>query len=456
MLLRDGGHSIIGGEYILQLVVLRFKLLEQSLSSRSRESILSPLCLKSYVQFRSGLEERLKSAKNDAEVAKATSEDVTTDEMKMGLKNFFENIRHERSADYISSRGILKKPTEKFPEYLNEMREGVAPMDGVASMKGVSLNRHMRCNSSNSDQKFTPGIPPDARWTKIDRRLVCPQALEEANERFEERLKSVIVLRVLTKAEIQKLVDRTTEIRDERTSEEFDEGSVAASEAGFGETDVIPDRFDELTADDDSDATDEISDRFDELGNRRGEDMAKARSLLENLPSRPSGSDPDSDGSDGSRKSPAKASNVVATSDSLEVQGHAIKKIVWSATETTEAEGLQRDQEAQIVPEEETAGETQRVKGKVKDYGSGGGPSITYWQALSESRLNLVLLTHALGLDICASMNHVLAKGNFSHGKLTSNGMYIMCTIGKSSNLWIVKSQVVIVKAITDSLAETK
>ena len=40
-----------------------------------------------------------------------------------------------------------------------------------------------------------------------------PEALEEAKERFEERLDCVIVLRVLTKEEIQKLADRTRELR---------------------------------------------------------------------------------------------------------------------------------------------------------------------------------------------------------------------------------------------------
>jgi hypothetical protein len=57
------------------------------------------------------------------------------------------------------------------------------------------------------------GIPTNARWTRIDRRLVNPKALEEAKERFEERLDCVIVLRVVTKDEIQKLAYRTQEIR---------------------------------------------------------------------------------------------------------------------------------------------------------------------------------------------------------------------------------------------------
>jgi hypothetical protein len=55
--------------------------------------------------------------------------------------------------------------------------------------------------------------PAPAHWTRIDRRLVNPQALEEFQEAFEERLDCVIVLRVLTKEEIQRFADRTSQIR---------------------------------------------------------------------------------------------------------------------------------------------------------------------------------------------------------------------------------------------------
>lgn len=92
-------------------------------------------------------------------------------------------------------KGILRKPTEKFPEDPEPIREGVAPHK--SQLKGKD-------------------IPPNARWTKIDRRLVNPQALEDAKERFEERLDCVIVLRVLTKEDIQKLADRTRKIREMR------------------------------------------------------------------------------------------------------------------------------------------------------------------------------------------------------------------------------------------------
>jgi hypothetical protein len=92
-------------------------------------------------------------------------------------------------------KGILRKPTAKFPEDPEPIREGVAPHKDA--LKGKD-------------------IPVGARWTRIDRRLVNPEALEQAKERFEERMDCVIVLRVLTKEEIQKLADRTKKIREGR------------------------------------------------------------------------------------------------------------------------------------------------------------------------------------------------------------------------------------------------
>jgi hypothetical protein len=92
-------------------------------------------------------------------------------------------------------RGILRRPTAKFPEDPEPIREGVAPHKDA--LKGKD-------------------IPVGARWTRIDRRLVNPEALEQAKERFEERMDCVIVLRVLTKEEIQKLADRTKKIRESR------------------------------------------------------------------------------------------------------------------------------------------------------------------------------------------------------------------------------------------------
>ena len=88
-------------------------------------------------------------------------------------------------------KGILRPPTQKFPEDPASIREGVAPLKDAGKK----------------------GIPPNARWTKIDRRLVNPEALELGNERYEERPDYVIILRVLSKEEIEKYAEVTEELR---------------------------------------------------------------------------------------------------------------------------------------------------------------------------------------------------------------------------------------------------
>jgi hypothetical protein len=68
---------------------------------------------------------------------------------------------------------------------------------------------------TDTDAKGGPtrGIPPGARRTKISRAMVNPEALEEANERYEERGDHIILLRVATRDEILALAERTKEIR---------------------------------------------------------------------------------------------------------------------------------------------------------------------------------------------------------------------------------------------------
>jgi hypothetical protein len=62
--------------------------------------------------------------------------------------------------------GPAKYTTEA--ENPNPVKDGVPPLDGKSE-----------------------DIPPGAKWTKIDRRLVNPQSLEEEGERFEEELDCV-------------------------------------------------------------------------------------------------------------------------------------------------------------------------------------------------------------------------------------------------------------------------
>lgn len=92
----------------------------------------------------------------------------------------------------VKPKGILKPSrTTPFPEDPNPTREGVAPLKDAGKQ----------------------GIPVGARWTKISRMLVNPEALERAHERFEERDEYVIVLRVLSREEIAKFAEKTQEIR---------------------------------------------------------------------------------------------------------------------------------------------------------------------------------------------------------------------------------------------------
>ncbi|PHH65544.1 hypothetical protein CDD80_1009 [Ophiocordyceps camponoti-rufipedis] len=89
-------------------------------------------------------------------------------------------------------KGILKQPSASFPEDTNPIREGVAP---------------------HKEDKKLKEAPPGARWTKINRDIVNPEALTVGKERFEVRDDFVIVLRVLSTEEIQAYAAATQVLR---------------------------------------------------------------------------------------------------------------------------------------------------------------------------------------------------------------------------------------------------
>lgn len=95
-------------------------------------------------------------------------------------------------ADQRPVKGILKQPTSQFPEDNHPIREGVAP---------------------HKDDKTKQDVPAGARWTKVNRRMVNPEALTIGKERFEVRDDFVIVLRVLSKEEIQAYATATAQLR---------------------------------------------------------------------------------------------------------------------------------------------------------------------------------------------------------------------------------------------------
>lgn len=91
-------------------------------------------------------------------------------------------------------KGILKTPSIRFPEDPNPIREGVAP--------------------HKNDEKLKE-VPPGARWTRISRKIVNPDALKAKQERFEVRDDFVIVLRVLSREEIENYANLTARLRGE-------------------------------------------------------------------------------------------------------------------------------------------------------------------------------------------------------------------------------------------------
>lgn len=112
---------------------------------------------------------------------------------------------------------VLRAPRERFPEDRYFVRPGVARVDQA---------------------RVGTAIPEGARWTKIDRGLVCPEALEAGRERFEERKDYLIVLRVLTREEIQQYANLTQEIkanRIQRTSEAYESTQSGTESAHYTE-----------------------------------------------------------------------------------------------------------------------------------------------------------------------------------------------------------------------------
>lgn len=100
----------------------------------------------------------------------------------------------EKPVPAPAPKSILRKPRDKFPEHPDTVREGVAP------------HREMPKKD----------VPPNARWTKINRKLVNPEALEQDGIRFNEYVDHVIVLKAMDLEEIEKYTKKTAEIREKR------------------------------------------------------------------------------------------------------------------------------------------------------------------------------------------------------------------------------------------------
>jgi len=132
--------------------------------------------------------------------------EVELEERKKLLEAGFDAVPSEESHDQLEIERLWEEYNR--PEAIaheEEVERTLSEREEEAS------NECQRTDDMEKDKD----TPPDARWTKISRRLVNPEALTEAKEPHEERPGFVIVTRVLKRQEIQRLADRTSAIRGE-------------------------------------------------------------------------------------------------------------------------------------------------------------------------------------------------------------------------------------------------
>lgn len=85
--------------------------------------------------------------------------------------------------------------------------------DGTQGGDAASTTVPDAASTTAPDDKSNWAAPPGARWTKINRAIVNPEALTIGKERFETRGDFVIVLRALSKEEIQAYAAATQVLR---------------------------------------------------------------------------------------------------------------------------------------------------------------------------------------------------------------------------------------------------
>lgn len=137
--------------------------------------------------------ERSPARDDDADDPRSSKEDLRGREPTLSDDKQVRVVSPPRDKDDKKPiKGILKQPKPQFPEEPNPVREGVAP---------------------HKDDKTKGSVPPGARWTKISRKLVNPDALSVGKERYEVRDDFVIVLRVLSKEEIEAYTAATAQLR---------------------------------------------------------------------------------------------------------------------------------------------------------------------------------------------------------------------------------------------------
>ncbi|KAL2888963.1 zinc finger protein DHHC domain containing protein [Ceratocystis lukuohia] len=125
--------------------------------------------------------------------------------------------KREKSQGPKKLKGILKQPS-KFPENndINELS------NAAADSSDDRWDRNKELVETGNP------IPEGARWTRLARRIVNREALDMENEKYDVMDDQIIVMRVLSHAEIQAYADATAELRASKSSESLNPQSAPA------------------------------------------------------------------------------------------------------------------------------------------------------------------------------------------------------------------------------------
>lgn len=121
------------------------------------------------------------------------------------------------------SRSTLNRPKKQLEYGTSPSRLEAIP---IPSANGRTSSDRLGTTSRATLPPLAPDsqgneIPPEAKWTKINRRLVSPEVLDQAHLRYEARPEFVAVLGILSRAEIQDLTARSHALREARRRKHF-------------------------------------------------------------------------------------------------------------------------------------------------------------------------------------------------------------------------------------------
>ncbi|KAJ6015527.1 hypothetical protein N7540_010118 [Penicillium herquei] len=132
-----------------------------------------------------------------------------------------DTIGYERDSPLLDE--VIK--SSQVDKYLQAMGMSDDQRKEAVGKKLRDDSKTVREDVTSAKDNQTRGIPPGARWTKINRRLVSSAVLEAGREQFEEHSDHIIVFRVLSKEEIEEYALRTQELRDARRKDHVREST---------------------------------------------------------------------------------------------------------------------------------------------------------------------------------------------------------------------------------------